>query len=122
MNTLLEVKHKLKTQDLFRASTVKAMVEQCETLTAENAALRERVETLEAGADKLVPAFAEQADTIAALREKVQRLEAALKQTATQLHGVGIARITTNYHFGNDFHKCTNGWCMEAAAALEGAK
>ena len=32
MDTLLEVKHKLKSQDIFRAKTVRALVEQIETL------------------------------------------------------------------------------------------
>ena len=46
MDTLLEVKHKLKTQDIFRAKTVRALVEQIETLRRQQA---EEVEEFNAG-------------------------------------------------------------------------
>ena len=56
------------------------------------------------------------ADELAALQARIRDLEKALKLSAEMNHGNMLA--FGGGHKSGDFKKCTNGYCMEAAAAL----
>lgn len=67
----------------------------------------------ELGRAALIDAALEETDK---QEKRIKELEKALKQSAESFHRAGL--MTGRGHASGNFTKCPNGWCMEAAEAL----